>query len=63
MNSAATPAATPSTQTRPAKRTLVAACLAHATHDGLSDLVYVFLPVWQERFLLSFTLLSLLRSA
>jgi MFS family permease len=63
MNSAATPAATPSTQTRPAKRTLVAACLAHATHDGLSDLVYVFLPVWQERFMLSFTLLSLLRSA
>ena len=44
-------------------RTLVAACLAHATHDGLSDLVYVFLPVWKDRFALSFTVLSLLRSA
>lgn len=43
--------------------TLVAACLAHATHDGLSDLVYVFLPVWKDRFALSFTVLSLLRSA
>lgn len=45
------------------KKTLFAACLAHATHDGLSDLVYVFLPVWQETFLLSYTLLSILRSA
>ena len=45
------------------KNTLFAACLAHATHDGLSDLVYVFLPVWQQRFALSFTVLSLLRSA
>ncbi|WPO98433.1 MFS transporter [Pseudomonas sp. HR96] len=45
------------------KKTLAAACLAHATHDGLSDLVYVFLPVWKDRFALSFTVLSLLRSA
>lgn len=45
------------------RRTLVGACLAHATHDGLSDLVYAFLPFWQERFLLSYTVLSLLRSA
>jgi MFS transporter, FSR family, fosmidomycin resistance protein len=45
------------------KKTLMAACLAHATHDGLSDLVYVFLPIWQETFLLSYTLLSILRSA
>lgn len=45
------------------RRTLVAACLAHATHDGLSDLVYAFLPFWQERFVLSYTVLSLLRSA
>ncbi len=45
------------------RRTLVAACLAHATHDGLSDLVYAFLPFWQAHFGLSYTALSLLRSA
>lgn len=45
------------------RQTLIGACLAHATHDGLTDLVYVFLPVWQQRFQLSFTVLSLLRSA
>lgn len=56
-------AALPSTAGTSQKKTLVAACLAHATHDGLSDLVYVFLPIWQETFLLSYTLLSILRSA
>lgn len=45
------------------KKTLVAACTAHATHDGLSDLVYVLLPVWQEMFMLSYVWLSVLRSA
>lgn len=45
------------------RRTLVAACVAHATHDGLSDLVYVFLPVWQQSFLLGYVWLSVLRSA
>lgn len=44
------------------KKTLVAACAAHATHDGLSDLVYVFLPIWQEMFTLSYVWLSVLRS-
>ena len=44
------------------KKTLVAACAAHATHDGLSDLVYVFLPIWQEMFTLSYVWLSILRS-
>lgn len=45
------------------KKTLVAACVAHATHDGLSDLVYVFLPIWQDMFMLSYVWLSILRSA
>ncbi|WP_296257761.1 MULTISPECIES: MFS transporter [unclassified Pseudomonas] len=45
------------------KKTLIAACTAHATHDGLSDLVYVLLPVWQEMFMLSYVWLSVLRSA
>ncbi|WP_297835644.1 MFS transporter [Pseudomonas sp.] len=51
------------TNEAPRRKTLVAACVAHATHDGLSDLVYVFLPVWQEMFMLSYVWLSLLRSA
>ena len=29
------------------KRVLGGACLAHALHDGFSDLIYVLLPVWQ----------------
>ncbi|MFK3972888.1 MFS transporter [Pseudomonas sp. NPDC087358] len=45
------------------KKTLVAACTAHATHDGLSDLVYVLLPIWQDMFVLSYVWLSVLRSA
>jgi len=45
------------------KNTLDAACTAHAAHDGLSDLVYVFLPVWQDMFSLSYVWLSVLRSA
>ncbi|OCR22487.1 hypothetical protein AFK24_25700 [Pseudomonas syringae] len=44
------------------KKTLFAACAAHAIHDGLSDLVYVFLPIWQEMFALSYVWLSVLRS-
>lgn len=52
----------PVANTASRKRTLVAACTAHATHDGLSDLVYVFLPIWQEMFTLSYVWLSILRS-
>ncbi|WP_460142026.1 MFS transporter [Pseudomonas sp. S2_E01] len=51
------------TQRTTKKNTLVAACTAHAAHDGLSDLVYVFLPVWQDMFALSYVWLSVLRSA
>lgn len=44
-----------------ARRTLVAAGLAHALHDGLTDMVYVLLPVWQAEFAIGYGALALLR--
>src|SRR3954453_204397 len=40
---------------------LAGACTAHALHDGLTDLIYVLLPVWQAQFALSYGALALLR--
>jgi MFS transporter, FSR family, fosmidomycin resistance protein len=44
------------------KRTLFMACVAHALHDGYTDLIYVMLPVWQAEFALSLTTLAALRA-
>jgi FSR family fosmidomycin resistance protein-like MFS transporter len=44
------------------RRNLVAACLAHALHDGYTDGLYAFLPVWQEQFGLSYAGLATLRA-
>ena len=33
-----------------ARRTLALAGLAHALHDGFTDMIYVLLPVWQAQF-------------
>ena len=33
-----------------ATRTLALASLAHALHDGFTDMIYVLLPVWQTEF-------------
>jgi FSR family fosmidomycin resistance protein-like MFS transporter len=41
-------------------RTLWLACVAHALHDGYSNMIYVLLPVWQAEFGLSFGALSML---
>ncbi len=46
--------------TRP-RRTLLVAGLAHALHDGFTDLIYVMLPVWQAEFALSYGALAALR--
>ncbi len=43
------------------RRVLAGACLAHALHDGFSDLIYVLLPVWQMQFRLRFSALAMLR--
>jgi hypothetical protein len=42
-------------------RTLSVACVAHALHDGYTDLTYVMLPVWQTDFGLSYVALAALR--
>ena len=43
------------------RRTLAVAGVAHALHDGYTDLIYVLLPVWQAKFALSYGVLALLR--
>ena len=45
------------------RRSLLAACSAHAVHDGLTDLIYVLLPIWQAQFSLSYALVGLLRGS
>ncbi len=44
------------------KRTLVGASLAHALHDGYTDALYAFLPVWQAQFGLSYSALAIIRA-
>ena len=38
-------------------------CLAHIMHDGFTDMMYVFFPVWQQTFLLNFFQVGLLKAA
>jgi MFS transporter, FSR family, fosmidomycin resistance protein len=45
-----------------AQRTLVLASLAHALHDGFTDMIYVLLPVWQAEFALDYVALAVLRA-
>jgi MFS transporter, FSR family, fosmidomycin resistance protein len=43
-------------------RTLWTACVAHALHDGYTDLIYLLLPIWQSEFALGYGALALLRA-
>nr|WP_257127422.1 MFS transporter [Burkholderia sp. MSMB1078WGS] len=43
------------------RRSLIAACGAHAVHDGLTDVIYVLLPIWQAQFALNYAQIGLLR--
>jgi MFS family permease len=45
------------------RRSLFAASTAHAVHDGLTDLIYVLLPIWQTQFALSYAMVGLLRAS
>jgi len=45
-----------------ARRTLALAGLAHALHDGFTDMIYVLLPVWQAQFGLGYGALAALRA-
>lgn len=42
-------------------RVLWFSCVAHALHDGYTDMIYVLLPVWQADFGLSYGALAMLR--
>jgi MFS transporter, FSR family, fosmidomycin resistance protein len=43
-------------------RSLFGACLTHVLHDGYTDQLYAFLPVWQAQFGLSYMGLAILRA-
>ena len=45
------------------RRSLFAACGAHAVHDGLTDVIYVLLPIWQAQFAISYAIVGLLRGS
>jgi MFS family permease len=45
------------------RRSLLAASTAHAVHDGLTDLIYVLLPIWQAQFAISYAMVGLLRAS
>lgn len=44
------------------RRTITVASLAHALHDGFTDMIYVLLPVWQAEFSLDYVALAVLRA-
>jgi FSR family fosmidomycin resistance protein-like MFS transporter len=44
------------------RHALWSACVAHALHDGYTDLIYVLLPLWQAEFGLSYEALAMLRA-
>ena len=55
--------ALPAAETSTRRRALIAGCSAHAVHDGLTDVIYVLLPIWQAQFALSYAQIGLLRGA
>jgi len=57
--SQAVPAGQPASPSR--SRVLWLSCVAHALHDGYTDMIYVLLPVWQADFGLSYGALAMLR--
>jgi MFS family permease len=44
------------------RRAAAVAGVAHALHDGYTDLIYIMLPLWQAEFALTYAALGLLRS-
>ena len=43
------------------KRIMVSSGLAHLTHDGFVDMLYVFFPIWQTQFSLAFAQVGLFK--
>lgn len=56
-------AVTPAREKNTRRRALTAGCGAHAVHDGLTDVIYVLLPIWQAQFALSYAQIGFLRCA
>jgi FSR family fosmidomycin resistance protein-like MFS transporter len=44
------------------RKALLTGGLAHVIHDGFTDMLYVFFPIWQAQFSLSFTEIGLLKT-
>lgn len=44
------------------KRSLAGASLTHALHDGYTDALYAFMPIWQSEFGLSYAALAVIRA-
>src|SRR5438270_607207 len=44
------------------RRAASVAGVAHALHDGYTDLIYIMLPLWQAEFGLTYAALGVLRS-
>ena len=63
LKQTATPSLSPPDPVSVRRRALVAGCGAHAVHDGLTDVIYVLLPIWQAQFGLSYAQIGLLRGA
>jgi MFS transporter, FSR family, fosmidomycin resistance protein len=62
MAAASRPRETASDSAPVKSRSLLAACLTHALHDGYTDGLYAFLPVWQAQFGLSYAALAVVRA-
>lgn len=45
------------------RKALLLGGLAHIIHDGFTDMLYVFFPIWQVQFSLSFMQIGLLKTA
>lgn len=54
---------TPLTDARIRRHALFSGCCAHAAHDGMTDVIYVLLPLWQAQFAMSYAWLGLLRGS
>lgn len=45
------------------RRVVISGCLAHIVHDGLTDMLYIFLPIWQQAFGLNYAQVGFMRTA
>lgn len=51
------------TSIKTSKKILLTGCLAHLIQDGFADMLYIFFPIWQAQFALSFAEIGFLKTA